>query len=360
MEPGRYYIGANRAYTWDKSSTSWFSKDLTEGEGCDESVPVRYNDGGTARVSGSVRYTIGYNETSKETKQKSRKQFTKLHIQYRDQDNFRDRAIQPLVTEVLTLTSTLMSAEESYTTNKAQFTEWALDQLNHGVYLVETYTDTIVLSTGEKKQVRKSKLKIKQGTKNEIMRKEYALKDFDVKFTQFVISDPEYHQSIKDQITGKLTNLMGKVASIAEAELNAAKETTAIAVGQRNVVKSEYEQKVVNVTDIIQSEINAAKERIPAEARNKVSSILKEAAEYQRDADIYDGEGEASYKMALQKADSNMEVRLKLWLIGHQSRAAIIAKNGKITPDFVLPEGTQVDTGMALINYDIMKRASSK
>jgi hypothetical protein len=354
MEPGRFFKWFNKPYVWDRSATFWFSFDPTEGGTRDQSVPVRYNDGGTAKVSGSVRYIIGYDDTDEETKKKSKERFTKLHIQYRNKENFRDRAIRALATEVLTLTSTLMSAEESYTTTKAQFTQWALDQLNNGVYLVETYTDIVTLPSGEKKQVRRSKPRIDPKTK-QIMRKEHALEDFEITFSQFVISDPEYHKSIKQQITNKLTNLMGKVASQAEAQLNAEKEKMAIAEGQRNVVKAEYEQKVQNVKDIIDTEISAAKERIPAEARNIVSLVKKQAAEFQRDADIFDGEGEASKKRALQKADSNLEIRLKLWLVGHQARADIIAQNKKITPDWIFPDGNQAETGMAILNYKAMK-----
>jgi len=345
MEPGRYFKWFNRTFDWDKSATYWFSVDPTEGEDRDQSVQVRYNDGGTAKISGSVRYIIG----------KDKDKFIKLHVQYRNQNNFRDRAIRALVTEALTLTATLMSAEESYTTNKAQFTEWALDQLNHGVYLVETYTEKVKLPSGEIREVRRSKLRRDPKT-GEIMRKEYALEGFDVEFTQFVIQDPDYHKRIKDQIAGKLHNLMGLVASQAEAELRRAEEEAAIAEGQRDVVVSEYEQKVENVVDIISAEIAADTSRIMAEARKEVAAIMKKAAEYQRDADILVGEGEAAYKKALQRADSNMEIRLKLWLAGHMARAEVISKNGVIYPDWIQPSGDAAQTGMGILNYDVMKR----
>ena len=345
MHPGRYFKWFNRTYDWDKSATYWFSVDPTEGEDRDQSVQVRYNDGGTAKISGSVRYIIGEDEDK----------FIKLHVQYRNQNNFRDRAIRALVTEALTLTATLMSAEESYTTNKAQFTEWALDQLNHGVYLVETYTEKVKMPSGEIREVRRSKLRRDPKT-GEIMRKEYALEGFDIKFTQFVIQDPDYHKRIRDQIAGKLHNLMGLVASQAEAELRRAEEEAAIAEGQRDVVISEYEQKVENVVDIISAEIAADTSRIMAEARKEVAAIMKKAAEYQKDADILVGEGEAAYKKALQRADSNMEIRLKLWLAGHLARAEVISKNGIIYPDWIQPSGDQAQTGMGILNYDVMKR----
>lgn len=344
MEPGRYFKWFNRTFEWEKSATYWFSMDPNEGSDSEVSVSVRYNDGGTASITGSVRYTIG----------EDRDRFIRSHIQYRNEENFRDRAIGALVTEALTLTATLMSAEESYTTTKAQFTEWALDQLNNGVYLVTTYIDTVTLPTGGMRQVRRSKLRTdKDGN---ILRKDYALKEFNVEFSQFVIQDPEYQPSIKDQITGKLNNLMGLVASQAEAELKAAEEATVIAEGQRNVTVSEYEQKVLNVVDIITSEISADTARILAEARKEVSSILKQAAEFQRDANIYDGEGEASYKQALQRADANMEIRLKLWLKGHESCAAVIAQNGVIYPDWIQPSGSAAETGMSILNYSTMKQ----
>lgn len=355
MKPGRFIVGLNTPHTWDRSSTYWFSFDPTEGAKADESVPVRYNDGGTAKVSGSVRYEIGYDETNEETKNQSKEKFTKLHIQYRDQDNFQDRAIRSLVTEALTITATLMSAEESYTASKAQFTQWALDQLNNGVYLTDSKMEIITLPSGEVKKIPKNEIRRDPKT-NEPMRKEYALKDFEIEFSQFVISDPEYHQMIKDQIAGKLKNLMGKVASSAEAELKAVEETTAIIEGQRDVMISKYDQAVINIKDTIEAEIEAAKKRIPAEARNIVSKIKKEAAEHQKNADIYNGQGEASMKEALQSADNNMEIRLKLWLEGHKAKAMILANNKKIQPDVVLPEsGSQAETGMAILNYKALK-----
>ena len=32
MEPGRYFLGANKEHVYDKSGTFWFSHDLSEGE----------------------------------------------------------------------------------------------------------------------------------------------------------------------------------------------------------------------------------------------------------------------------------------------------------------------------------------
>ncbi len=328
MEPGRYLLGFDKKHEWEISRTFWFSADETEGSPTDQSVGVRFSDGGTAKISGSVRYTIGEDEDK----------FIAMHIEYRNQSNFLDRAINQLVTETLTLTATLMPAEESYTTHKATFTQWALDQLNNGVYLVTTKSDTTITSDGEVRITSRA-IPRRDPRTGEIMRKEYSLKDFDVHFSQFVIQDPDYETSILAQIKTKLTNLMGKVAKIAEAELAAAQEKQAKAEGEYNVVTAYYEQEVDNVVKIVEEERDKTIAETQSSQRREVAALDKKTADWQKKADILSGQGQAEYKRLLQSADSNLDIRLEMWLVSHQARAAAIANGQSPVPHTVLQQG---------------------
>ncbi len=342
MEPGRYLLGFDKKHEWEISRTFWFSADETEGSPTDQSVGVRFSDGGQAGISGSVRYTIGPDE----------EKFIGMHIEYRSESNFLDRAINQLVTETLTLTATLMPAEESYTTHKATFTQWALDQLNNGVYLVITESDTLRTQDGEM-HITSRAIPRRDPATGEIMRKEYSLKDFDINFSQFVIQDPDYETPILAQIKTKLTNLMGKVAKIAEAEMAAAQEKQAKAEGAYNVVTAFYEQEKDNVVKIVEEERDKSIAQAQSSQRREVAALDKKTADWQKKADILSGTGEAQYKQLLQNADSNLDIRLQMWLVSHLARASAIADGQSPVPHTVLQQGlSNADRNLEILGVE--------
>ncbi|MFC1622369.1 hypothetical protein ACFL1Y_00015 [Patescibacteria group bacterium] len=345
MTSGRYLKWLDRVHVYEKSMTFWFSADKTEGSPTDESVLVRYNDGGTANISGSVRVTIGPDEDK----------FKQLHIEYRNPNNFRDRAIRQLVSEALTLTATLMSAEESYTSRKAQFTQWALDQLNNGVYMTDTAIDTVTAEDGSMKIVQRSTPRLDEN--DEFMRKPYSLASVDVTFSQFVIQDPNYERSIKTQIATKLKNLMGKVASGAEGELAATLEAKEIAEGEKRVVEAKYAQDTLNVVQIVNATIDKDTSEVRAKMRRTIASIKKDAAGWDKRANILQGQGQAEYKRLLQSADKNLNIRLEMWLEGHNARADAIANGQDPVSEIVLSsETTPAQQSLEILNLDATTR----
>ena len=59
-EPGIFWQGFADITKYSKSKILWFSRETHEGLTRDQSVQVRYRDGGNAYISGSMRYVLPY------------------------------------------------------------------------------------------------------------------------------------------------------------------------------------------------------------------------------------------------------------------------------------------------------------
>lgn len=313
-----------------KSGMIWFSSRSSEGSRRDESIQVRYNDGGTARLSGTIRYKLPYDRPD------SKEKILTLHNAYRNEQNFIDRAIKRQLVEAVQLTAGMMNSQESYRTKKSLFSQLCHDQLQNGVYEVRQVSDTIEATNGEMQQVVKNEIILDEN--GEPKRKRNPFEELGVEIIQVVIYDPDYEGSIQQQIAARFQSKMQAIVAMSEARLREAEQKTKKAEGERNVEEQRYQQLVSNVKEEIEAERKKMVGIILAERDAEVAEIKKEAQKWLGLAEKEKGRGEATAKRLLQEADSNLEIKLAAVKTKHRLIAEAIGRGKPIVPEIVLGE----------------------
>lgn len=306
IEPGMFWQMAGDITEFKEAGTVWFSKFKEEGGSgaLVGPVSVRFNDGGTALVSGNVRYTLPRNE----------EQLITIKKKFRSDNNLQHEGIQQVVKEAVILTAALMNSEESYTA-RAQFSEMARDQIVNGVYLTETSikVEEDELS-GKKKETRIVQVKYQDpGTKLLPMRKPHPLEEYGVRFSQCVIKDIDYEKGVLSLIQKKREYLMKIAAKRAEAENAVQERKTAEEIGKRNVTEREYATLVLKKEAVINAQRDKEVAETQAAKKLEVAKLDKEAAGQERQANILRGQGEAERKRLVLAADGALKQKLETY-----------------------------------------------
>jgi len=317
MQAGTFLQMFGNVTTFDRAGTVWFSSSAAEGGDGPTVGPVeiRFNDGGTAKVNGSVRYALSSNgEFLKEIKRR-----------YGTDENLQHAGITQVVNEAIILTGALMNSEESYTA-RAQFSEMARDQIINGVYLTESKVQEIQDPlTGDVKEVRTVTVKIDTLT-NQPMRKPNPLAIYGVKFSQCVIKEIDYEPGVLQLIEKKREYLMKIAAKRAEAENAIQERKTATEIGKKNVTEKEYAALVLKKEATINAEKDKAVAETQAQKKLEVAKLDKEAAAQEKQANILRGQGEAERKRLVLQADGALEKKLAAYVEVQKAYADAFAK----------------------------------
>jgi len=124
-DPGLKWQGFGKVTNYKKSFQYWFSMNNDQGKkGVDESIATRFNDGGHAKISGSVRVDLPL----------GKEQLTGLHVRYGSQQAIEHELVRTTFERSIYMSGPLMSSAESYTDKRNQLISFIEDQALHGVY----------------------------------------------------------------------------------------------------------------------------------------------------------------------------------------------------------------------------------
>jgi hypothetical protein len=301
------------------------------------SIEVRFNDGGTATISGYVRFILS----------EEPEKLINMHSKFRSYDNLVNTGVKQLVIESIQLSAAMMSSEESYTTMRAEFSEIAWDQITNGIYLTEQeQIETKNPKTG--KTIIKLLVKIKTEKKKDPktgevtdvpLRKENPLSPYGIKVSQFVITDIDYESGIKKQIAEKRSALMETIAVKAKAEKATQERMTAEEVGKKNVMISKYKAEVNKVRDVTNAEMKKDVAEILAEKDVKVAEIDVATARWEKKAKELRAQASFVVNNMKFRADNALELKLKLMLEINQMWAEAFKKSPKNLVPRIMLEG---------------------
>ncbi|MDH3891561.1 MAG: SPFH domain-containing protein [candidate division Zixibacteria bacterium] len=331
-EPGIFWQGFGDITKYSKSEIIWFSRELHEGLTRDQSIQVRYRDGGNAYISGSIRYVLPYDQSN------AQDLMVGLHKAYRNQDNFVDRAIQRLLFETIQQSAGFFTSEESYTTHKSTYANYVRDQIMNGVYEVAQVTDTTIRPGGELKILPRNI--IRRDENGEMMRKANPLAKYGVSITNVTIYDPIYEEDIQSQIAQRLNSKMQVIVARSEASLRTQEQITMKAQGERDVEIERYTQLVINMREELEAEQDKSVQTILSQMRAEAAEVNKRAQEWNGKAEKERGRGMATSKRLLQAADKNLDIKMQAVMVKHKAIADALAAGKNILPEIIFSEGS--------------------
>jgi len=260
-DAGVYWQGFGSIYTYPISEDFDFE---------DAGLTVRFNDGSVAAVKGTVKFKLSLKpDVQKE-----------LHRDYASFKNVLVDLIQKNVQESLSNTATLMKAEDSYSSRRAEFSNIAKQQLEQGIFQTKT---EIIDSTDESGTKFKDKLIeiVYDKDGNPVIQKPSLLKHYDIEILQFVISDFIYDEKINELIAKKKEAEQIKVVAVATAEKAKQNALTAAAEGSAKIAQAKAEAEVQKMTEVVEAQKRAEVAKLEAQRATYEAQKIKAEGEAQ-------------------------------------------------------------------------------
>jgi regulator of protease activity HflC (stomatin/prohibitin superfamily) len=244
-EAGTYYQGFGNITTYQVSDMYYFSKSNADG-GTNEladAINVRFNDGGTAKISGAIKFRLSGKPDAQ----------LQLHRDFKNYEAVKHDLIRQVVQEALNKTAATMKAEESYSGRLAEFTALAEEQIKVGI--VDTISEQIKEKDSDGNELTDTVIRIKvdkDGKK--VISKPSPLNRYDVEVINFVIKDFDFDEKTQAIIVKKKEAEQEKVVSRAKAERAKQEAITASEEGKAKVAQAEAAALVEKKTAVINAE----------------------------------------------------------------------------------------------------------
>lgn len=271
--------------------------DAHDGEGSADidAVPVIFNDGSKALISGVIRVKLP--TTDEEA-------INLKHEYSQGYDHFIRSGVVPIVNNAIKLAANLRSAQDAYTT-LALFQQAVEDQLKNGIYVTKSDKIVVERSTGDTEEQRITA--IVYDSIGNPLRMENRLQQLGCDVLECVIDVPQFDAKVEEMIAKRKDEAMKTELSKQEAIRAKQDAITSEQQGLADVAKAKYEKEVEKVKEVTTAqkefevaELNAkkaleekkaiiAKGQADAEAnRLKVAAGLspQEAAEWKYKTDV--------------------------------------------------------------------------
>jgi len=287
---GQWYGTATH---YKKSDQFWFSKHNDEGDTSDQSIKIRFNDGGHATLSGSIRY---YMPTDI-------KGILKVHTDFRSQPSIESQLVRQVVTKAVYMTGPLMSSKESSAEKRNDLLAFIEDQAMNGVY--KTHQEEVKVHD-ELTNTDKTQMLVKiVEVKGEPARQETSpAKSYNIVLSGLAINSIDYDSDVERQIKEQQNATMMIQTAIANSRKAEQDAITTELQGKANAAKAKWEQEVKKAQAV--TEAQQAKEVATLEAQTAIfeAQKIKTAA----DAKAYEN---AKLVMAGLTPQQKMEYEMK-------------------------------------------------
>ncbi|MCK5604152.1 hypothetical protein KAR91_19850 [Candidatus Pacearchaeota archaeon] len=276
---------------YDKSFQYWFSAQQDQGGSGDQSIGLRFNDGGHGTVSGSVRIDNPLSEDY----------IRALHVKYGSQEAIEKEIIRTAFERAVYMTGPLMSSKESYAEKRNYMIASIEDQAINGVYKQTTKEEKgIDPITGKQKTVTKVKLVQDANAPNGIARQEVSpLTTFGLRAYNLSINKVKYDATVETQIKKQQESIMAVQTAIADAKKAEQNAIKAEKEGEATAAVAKWKQEEIKATMVTK-----------AEQERDVAKLEKEAAGFTKQKEILLGQGEAERKKLVMAADGALEKKL--------------------------------------------------
>ena len=311
-QPEMVWQGWGKATHYKKSNTFWFSTVVNDGDTTDKSIPVKWNDGGHATISGSVRYDLPTDY----------KQMVALHSTFGSQEAIENTVIKTNIEKAIYLTGPLMTSKESYAERRNDLIFYIEDQASKGVYKtkqVEVKEIDPITST----EKNTTKVEIQADSGGVFKRQEASpVASSGIKLYNISINGITYDKNVEAQIATQQQAIMQVQTAIANSKRAEQEALTTAKQGEADATKAKWEQEVIK-----------AKLVTEAESKKAVAALELETAKLNKQRDIEQGEGEGAKKRLAMQANGALEQKLAAYIQVQQYWADAFSKyTGSLVP----------------------------
>lgn len=341
--PGVHLQNFGKVTRYKKSSQYWFSAREDEGKKTDDSIKVRFNDGGHGSISGSLRYQLPADPGK----------MIMLHSAYGSMAAIEHELVRQVVNKSVFMTGPLMSSRESYAERRNDLITFITDQVVNGVYRTEHKpVETTDPLTGQKKVVDFVQPKPNDRAPNGIEREEDSpIQRYGMDASNITINGIDYDALVEEQIKKQQEAIM----AVQQAMVNSKKaEQDALTVakqGEAEAAKAKWAQEVIKATEITKAQQEKEVALMQATKNKEVAALDLESAKLSAEKLRTEARADADAKKLALKADNALSLRLTTYKEIAIAQANAIG-NQKQVPDVVIggsPGGSSANLLMELL-----------
>lgn len=285
LQPGIFYAGLFASkYEWPNQIGVQYEGDAPDLTLRDNTIDigatrVSFLGGPTATVQGIAQFNLPNDEKS----------MLEIHNQHRTIEGLVKLRLAPYTKECLSASAQLMTPETHYNGGKSQMGNEYLDQLQNGIFLLESKKITSYDST--EKGYRDDFVVVKQlSAKGTPLRKRSSVAKYGITIGDGQITSTEYEERIKTML-GKQIDANSATQLAKQQKITAEQQTqTAKAQGEKKLVETEYAKKVEQTNILVAAQTKVEQAKIYRQEQEEASKAAIFAAQKVRtdaDAEAY-------------------------------------------------------------------------
>lgn len=299
--PGVHWQNFGKLTRYKKSAQYWFSVKTDEGKTDDESIKVRFNDGGHGNVSGSLRYNLP-TDLSK---------MILLHSTYGSMSAIDHDLVKQVVSKSVYMTGPLMSSRESYAEKRGDLINFITDQILHGVYRTSRRSvETIDPISGQKKTVDYVEPKLGAGANGIEREEESPIEKFGLTAYNTTINTITYDEIVEAQIKQQQQSIMAVQQSMVNAKKAEQDVLTTVKQGEADAAKAKWTQEVIKATEITKAQQDKDVALLFATKEKEVAVLALETSKLKAAKTMTEATADADARKLAVAADGALQLRL--------------------------------------------------
>jgi len=295
--PGTYSQYLGKATHYKRRTQIWFSKMDDQGKQEDQSIKIRFNDGGHANISGSVSMELPLDNKS----------IIALHTSFGSQEAIEHELVTTVIQKAVFMSGPLMSSKESYAEKRNELINYIEDQASHGVYkTTQKDVKTIDAFTNTEKII--TVVEIQKDPKGGSARVEKSpIQRYAVSLSNLSINGVEYDKSVEEQIKQQQKLTMQVQTAIANAKKSEQDALTAEQKGKADAISAKWTQEVIKAKLVTE----AQQQKEVAALQAQVALLEAQKTRTDADASAYaNSRLSAAGLSAVDKAEYEMKTKI--------------------------------------------------
>lgn len=322
FNPGWYFNkGFSSVETYRQNVTVAFGEQIDGASGSLDSIPVSFNDWAKGRIAGMVRVQLPSDSLH----------MALIRTNFAGGfEHFIEAGIAPVVQNAVNIAANLRASQEAATT-LASFQSDISDQLMHGNFETRLVTKTVKDVDGHDQITKVTEVMLDSSGKP--IRVLHQLMALGCTITQVKIDVPGFDESVQQAIARR-RELSLETENAKQRSIMAEQDAmTSTKVGEANVAKKRAEFEVEKIAAVT-----------TAEKDRDVARLKKEQAEYYKQQQILEGEGESTKRRLIMAADGGLKIKVEAWLASQKYAWDAYGKySGNIVP--VYTNGSSAGAG---------------
>lgn len=348
--PGVHWQNFGRLTTYKRSAQ--YSFDITpadpsvkDAKPVDDTIQVRFNDGGHGNVGGSLRFDLPTDEAK----------MVKLHSTYHSMEAINRDLIKPVVNKSVFMTGPLMSSRESYAEKRADLISHISDQILHGVYRTERHTSKQVdIISGVEKNV---DMVVPKVGPHGVEREEISpIETFGINAYNISIQRINYDPAIEKQIEQQQQATMAVQQAMVDARKAEQAAITTAKQGEAEAAKAKWAQEVIKATEITKAQQDKDVATLAATKNKEVAALALDTARLEAQTTITTAKAEADAKKLQVAANNNLQERIDAYVKVQQAWATAYGAQRQ-TPDIMMGGSSGGGTSQSLVDMMTVKTA---